>query len=121
MTAQGMARTITREYSHERDRQRDMAQLTARGWLVQNIAHMPGTYNAGLGCLLAIFFLPLALLAGRSPDRWLVTYGTPDSTAQAPTQIADGAAARSRNYLMIGALWVVGVLAFFFMCRAFGS
>lgn len=121
MTARGIARTITREYSHEQDRQRDMAQLTARGWLVQNIAHIPGNYNAGLGCLLAIFFLPLALLAGRSPDRWLVTYGTPDLAAQAPTQIAHGAAARSRNYLIIGALWAFGVFALFFMCRAMGS
>ncbi len=105
-------RTITREYSHERDRDRDIARMGNHGWSVQSITHVPGSYRGGRGCLLAVIFLPLALLAGNSPDRYFVTFGTtaPASQATLPKQITAGVDAHQKGRQFVLLMCIVIVL-----------
>lgn len=107
-------RTITREYNHERDRDRDIAQMGSHGWSVQSITHVPGSYLGGRGCLLAVIFLPLALLAGNSPDRYLVTFGTtaPASQAKLPAQITAGGDAlqKRRQFVLLMCIALIALL-----------
>lgn len=66
--------TTIREYRDAFERDRDVAMMAAHGWVVQQTTVIPGSYNGGKGCLLAVIFLPLALMAGNHPDRYMVTY-----------------------------------------------
>jgi len=59
-------------YNNPRRMARDKLRLDQLGWKVKETVHVPGRHGCG-SCLLAIVFLPLALL-GRSSDKWIVTY-----------------------------------------------
>ena len=82
-------RTITRQYPDAGSRARDEWNMVRFGWTVQSVTVIPGKYNGGAGCCLAIIFLPLALLAGNHPDGYLVVYGTtaPPGQAILPDQV----------------------------------
>lgn len=83
-------RTITRQYRNADARMRDEANMIAFGWSVQSVTVIPGGYNGTAGCFLAIIFLPLALLAGKKEDGFVVIYGTtaPPGMATLPVQVA---------------------------------
>lgn len=73
-TQQPPPQTTIREYRDAFQRDRDMAAMAACGWVATQTTVIPGGYDGTKGCLLAIIFLPLALLAGNQPDRYMVTY-----------------------------------------------
>ena len=69
--------TLNREYDNARERDRAIANAAKEGWRVAQVTAMPGHYRAGRGCCLFALFPPLAFLAGRTEDRWLVVYERP--------------------------------------------
>lgn len=69
------SKTVTREYSSSRDRDKDIARMTRDGWTPMQMTAMAGNFRGGRACCLFAIFPPLALLAGRTDDRWVVIYG----------------------------------------------
>lgn len=88
-TTTAPVRTIMREYTNAQIRDADMARMAEYDWSVQSVQTIAGGYAGGKGCLLALLFLPLALLAGSKPDRYIVTYATTQPVGQAllPDQV----------------------------------
>lgn len=68
--------TVAREYLDLAARDRDAASMAAHGWAIQSMTPLPGRYRAARGCALFVLFPPLALLAGKTADRWTVIYAT---------------------------------------------
>lgn len=65
---------FSREYDSARDRDKAIQRNARDGWRVVNVSAMPGHYRGRRGCCLFAIFPPLAFLAGRTDDRWVVVY-----------------------------------------------
>lgn len=65
---------MPKEYDNARDRDRAIARNRRDGWRVVSVTPIPGHYRGKRGCCLFVIFPPLAFLAGRTDDRWLVVY-----------------------------------------------
>jgi len=112
-------RTVTREYASDQHRRRDMDNMTEHGWQVQNIAHVAGKYKGSQGCLLFLLFAPLALLAGRTPDNWIVTYGTIGQTAVPPI-VGVRPSEPKRDLLVLGKVVLAAIIIFAIMALVTG-
>ena len=68
-----MIETQVTTYKGQKAMQNGIKSMQRRGWAVTNTQAVQGKYKAGKTCLLALLFLPLALL-GRGGESYMVTY-----------------------------------------------